>query len=149
MAESSTEKDGMYDGRRNFNFFHFMLNLEGGPCISKRITGCGAGTEYLAVTPEGGLYPCHQFVGNNQFCLGNVEEGLTKSSKSSEWREKFSRCNVYSKPECDACWAKYFCGGGCAANAYHVNGDIMKPDEIGCELQKKRLECALYLLAVS
>ena len=127
---------------RNFNFFHFMLDMTNGPCASKRITGCGAGTEYLAVTPEGDLYPCHQFVGYEEFCLGNLDRGIG----INKWQEQFDKCNVYTKPECDACWAKYFCSGGCAANAYHINGDIMKPDEIGCELQKKRLECALYLL---
>jgi len=132
-------------GGRDFNFFHFMLDMTNGPCAAKRITGCGAGTEYLAVTPEGDLYPCHQFVGDEQFCLGNLENGIIHT----DWQEEFSKCNVYTKPECDKCWAKYFCSGGCAANAYHINGDIMKPDEIGCELQKKRLECALYLLAAT
>jgi len=128
---------------RDFNFFHFMLDLTNGPCVAKRITGCGAGTEYLALTPEGDLYPCHQFVGDKQFRLGSLDEGIIQTA----WQEKFSHCNVYTKPECDDCWAKYFCSGGCAANAYYINGDIMKPDEIACELQKKRLECALYLLA--
>jgi len=145
MAERRRNKDKPPNRHVNFNFFHFMLDMEGGPCAAKRITGCGAGTEYLAVTPEGDLYPCHQFVGYEQFCLGNLESGIIKT----EWQEAFSRCNVYTKPECDDCWAKYFCSGGCAANAYHINNDIMKPDEIGCKLQKKRLECALYLLAVS
>ena len=131
--------------RREFNFFHFMLDMTNGPCAAKRITGCGAGTEYLAVTPEGDLYPCHQFVGDTQFCLGNLESGVIHT----DWQEQFSKCNVYTKPECEKCWAKYFCSGGCAANAFHLSGDIMKPDEIGCELQKKRLECALYLLAAT
>lgn len=131
--------------KENFNFFHFMLDLEGGPCAAKRITGCGAGTEYLACTPEGDLYPCHQFVGDAQFCLGNLDSSIIQT----DWQEQFAQCNVYSKPECDACWAKYFCSGGCAANAFHMHGDIMKVDETGCELQKKRMECALYLLANS
>ncbi|MCL2399259.1 MAG: thioether cross-link-forming SCIFF peptide maturase [Defluviitaleaceae bacterium] len=125
----------------NFNFFHFMLDMTNGPCAAKRITGCGAGTEYLAVTPEGDLYPCHQFVGDKEFRLGDLDSGIS----ANKWQEQFDKCNVYTKPECDTCWAKYFCSGGCAANAFHVNGDIMKPDEIGCRLQKKRLECALYL----
>jgi len=130
---------------RDFNFFHYMLDMTNGPCAAKRITGCGAGTEYLAVTPEGDLYPCHQFVGDKQFRLGDLDNGIVQT----KWQEQFAKCNVYTKPECDACWAKYFCSGGCAANAFHLSGDIMKPDEIGCELQKKRLECALYLLAAS
>ena len=130
--------------KNKFNFFHFMLDPEGGPCAAKRITGCGAGTEYLACTPEGDLYPCHQFVGSGQFKLGDINTGIVQTA----WRERFMKCNVYTKPECDACWAKFYCSGGCAANAYHVNGDIMKPDAIGCELQKKRIECAMYLLAV-
>ena len=129
-------------GREKFNFFHFMIDLENGPCAAKRITGCGAGTEYLAVTPEGDLYPCHQFVGDKQFLLGNLDDGVIKA----DWQEKFSRLNVYTKPECAGCWAKYYCGGGCAANAFYTNGDIAKSDLTGCELQKKRTECALYLL---
>jgi len=129
---------------RDFNFFHFMLDMTNGPCAAKRITGCGAGTEYLAVTPEGDLYPCHQFVSDKAFFLGNLDTGVV----NTDWQKEFSKCNVYTKPECDKCWAKYFCSGGCAANAYQANGDIMKPEEIGCELQKKRVECALYLLAM-
>ena len=132
----------------NFNFFHFMIDMTNGPCVSKRVTGCGAGTEYLAVTPEGDLYPCHQFVGDKKFCLGNLNSGL-QTEDAINWQAQFSRCNVYTKVECVSCWAKYFCGGGCVANAYFANNDIMKPDKIGCELQKKRLECALYLLVNS
>jgi len=130
---------------KKFNFFHFMLDMTNGPCAAKRITGCGAGTEYLAVTPEGDLYPCHQFVGDRQFHLGDLDSGIVQT----KWQEKFAHCNVYTKPECNDCWAKYFCSGGCAANAFHISGDIMKPDKVGCELQKKRLECALYLLAAN
>ena len=138
------EIDARADSKSNFfNFFHFMLDMENGPCAAKRITGCGAGTEYLAVTPEGDFYPCHQFVGDGEFCLGNLESGLL----NKDWQAKFAYCNVHTKPECLDCWAKFFCSGGCAANAYYLNGDIMKPDAIGCELQKKRLECALYLYA--
>ena len=142
LAIEMLKRSNIDDSTKSFNFFHFMLDMTNGPCAAKRITGCGAGTEYLAVTPEGDLYPCHQFVGDEKFKLGDLDSGVLQT----EWEEKFSKCNVYTKPECDECWAKYFCSGGCAANAYHLNGDIMKPDEIGCELQKKRLECALYLL---
>jgi len=126
-----------------FNFFHFMLDLSGGPCAAKRVTGCGAGVEYLAVTPQGDLYPCHQFVGEPDFCLGNLDDGIFHQSVC----DKFVNCHVYAKSECAGCWARHFCGGGCAANAYHANGDIMVPDAIGCALQKKRIECALYLHA--
>ena len=133
-----SERDG------GFNFFHFMLDLTNGPCVAKRITGCGAGTEYLAVTPEGDLYPCHQFVGDERFRLGQ----LATDRLDPQIQEQFSQLNVYTKPECRECWAKYFCSGGCAASAYLVNGDIAKPDLVSCELQKKRIECALYLYAM-
>lgn len=128
---------------RGFNFFHFMIDLSGGPCVYKRLSGCGSGTEYLAVTPWGDLYPCHQFVGEEKFCLGNVDEGIRKT----ELRDMFKTCNVYAKEECRGCFAKFYCSGGCAANAYHCHADINKPYEIGCELQKKRVECALMLQA--
>lgn len=124
-----------------FNFFHFMIDLEGGPCIAKRMRGCGSGTEYLAVTPEGDLYPCHQFVGHNEFLLGNIFDGLN----DNPIREIFKETNVYNKPECDACWAKFYCSGGCAANAWQFNKDIKIPYDIGCELEKKRVECALWI----
>jgi uncharacterized protein len=126
-----------------FNFFHFMIDLEGGPCIAKRLRGCGSGTEYLAVTPEGELYPCHQFVGHKEFYLGNVYDGLNGNSI----REVFSDINVYTKPQCNSCWAKFYCSGGCAANAWQFNNDIKIPYEIGCELEKKRVECALWIKA--
>ena len=134
------------DRRKNgqwFNFFHFMIDLEGGPCIAKRLRGCGSGTEYLAVTPEGELYPCHQFVGHKEFYLGNVYDGLNGNSI----REVFSDINVYTKPQCNSCWAKFYCSGGCAANAWQFNKDIKIPYEIGCELEKKRVECALWIKA--
>jgi uncharacterized protein len=134
------------DRRKNgqwFNFFHFMIDLEGGPCIAKRLRGCGSGTEYLAVTPEGELYPCHQFVGHKEFNLGNVYDGLN----GNPIREIFSDTNVYTKPQCDSCWAKFYCSGGCAANAWQFNKDIKIPYEIGCELEKKRVECALWIKA--
>lgn len=126
-----------------FNFFHFMIDLEGGPCIAKRLRGCGSGTEYLAVTPEGELYPCHQFVGHKEFLLGNVFDGLN----SNPVREIFLETNVYTKPRCDSCWAKFYCSGGCAANAWQFNRDIKVPYGIGCELEKKRVECALWIKA--
>lgn len=124
-----------------FNFFHFMIDLTGGPCVTKRLVGCGAGTEYLAVTPEGDLYPCHQFVGLDGFLLGTVDTGVV----AKDITDKFEACNVYAKEECKTCWNKFYCSGGCAANAYQTNGDILSPYEIGCELQKKRTECAIML----
>lgn len=128
---------------RGFNFFHYMIDLSGGPCVYKRLSGCGSGTEYLAVTPWGDLYPCHQFVGEEKFCLGNVEEGI----RNTDMQDTFKLCNVYAKEECRDCFAKFYCSGGCAANAYHCHGDINSPYEIGCELQRKRVECALMLQA--
>ena len=128
---------------RGFNFFHYMIDLSGGPCVYKRLSGCGSGTEYLAVTPWGDLYPCHKFVGEEQFCLGNVDDGIV----NTDMRDTFKLCNVYAKKECRNCFAKYYCSGGCAANAYHCHGDINQPYEIGCELQRKRVECAIMLQA--
>jgi len=132
------EKEG-----RGFNFFHFMIDLEGGPCVYKRLSGCGSGCEYMAVTPEGDLYPCHQFVGNKDFRMGDVWHGVERE----DIREKFAACNVYSKPECSECFARYYCSGGCAANAYNWSGDISGVYDIGCVLQKKRVECALMIKA--
>ena len=132
------EKEG-----RGFNFFHFMIDLEGGPCVYKRLSGCGSGTEYLAVTPWGDLYPCHQFVGIDEFCMGNVTEGV----KREDLVLKFKHCNVYAKPECASCFSRFFCSGGCAANAHHFTGDINGNYEIGCAMQKKRVECALMIKA--
>ncbi len=128
---------------KEFNFFHFMIDLEGGPCVAKRLSGCGSGTEYLAVTPAGDLYPCHQFVGEQQFCMGNVWEGV----KAREIREEFRGCNVYSKEKCRDCFAKFYCSGGCAANSYHFHGTIHDAYDIGCQLQKKRVECAIMIKA--
>lgn len=125
----------------DFNFFHFMIDLTGGPCSIKRIVGCGAGSEYLAVTPEGDLYPCHQFVGNNDFLLGTVDTGIENKDKSCD----FENCNVLSKDDCKKCWAKYYCSGGCGANAFYNKGNILETYEIGCELEKKRLECAIMM----
>jgi len=126
---------------RGFTFYHYMIDLENGPCIYKRISGCGSGTEYMAVTPDGDIYPCHQFVGDEKYCMGNVYDGVT----NLELREKFRKCNVYSRPECKDCWAKLYCSGGCAANAYHATGDINGIYEYGCELFKKRMECAIMI----
>ena len=126
-----------------FNFFHFMIDLEGGPCVAKRLSGCGSGTEYLAVTPWGDLYPCHQFVGNEDFLMGNVDEGVLRT----DIRDEFKQCNVYAKEKCKDCFAKFYCSGGCAANAYNFHGDILKTYETGCELQKKRVECAIMIKA--
>ncbi|MDA3731508.1 thioether cross-link-forming SCIFF peptide maturase [Niameybacter massiliensis] len=126
-----------------FNFFHFMVDLTGGPCVHKRLAGCGSGSEYLAATPTGELYPCHQFVGMPEFKMGDVWKGV----ENIEQRKKFEKCNVYSKHECTECWAKFFCSGGCAANSYNFNGDINSTYEVGCEMQKKRLECAIGLKA--
>lgn len=128
---------------KDFNFFHFMIDLNQGPCIIKRAVGCGAGSEYMAVTPEGDLYPCHQFVGEEKFKLGNVFDGIVNTSIM----DKFKRANVYNKKECKDCWARFYCSGGCHANAYNSNGDIMKPYEIGCIMERKRIECAISILA--
>ncbi len=128
---------------RPFVFYHYMIDLEAGPCIYKRISGCGSGTEYMAVTPWGDLYPCHQFVGDEKFLLGNVFEGV----KNTALQEDFRACSVYSRPECVSCWARFYCSGGCAANAYHASGSVNGIYEAGCELFKKRIECALMLKA--
>jgi len=128
-----------------FNFFHFMIDLTGGPCVYKRLSGCGSGTEYLAVTPWGDLYPCHQFVGEEKFLLGNVDEGITKPEICNE----FKNSNVYSKEECKKCFARFYCSGGCAANSYNFKGNINDVYEIGCELQRKRVECALMIKAAT
>ena len=124
-----------------FNFFHFMIDLTGGPCVAKRLSGCGSGTEYLAVTPWGDFYPCHQFVGNEAFLLGNVDTGIT----NTEVQNQFKLCNVYAKEKCKDCFARFYCSGGCAANAFNFTGDINGAYDIGCELQKKRIECAIML----
>ena len=128
---------------RGFTFFHFMIDLTGGPCVYKRLSGCGSGTEYLAVTPWGDLYPCHQFVGNEAFLLGNVDEGV----KREDIVKTFKSCNVYSKKECADCFARYYCSGGCAANSWNFHGRIDSVYEIGCELERKRVESALMIKA--
>ena len=132
------EKEG-----RGFTFFHFMIDLSGGPCVYKRLSGCGSGTEYLAVTPWGDLYPCHQFVGNEKFLLGNVDDGVVRE----DIVETFKCCNVYSREECTKCFARYYCSGGCAANSYNFHGRIDDVYEIGCELERKRVESAIMIKA--
>ena len=122
-------------------FYHYMLDLTAGPCIYKRISGCGSGTEYMAVTPWGDLYPCHQFVGEEAYRLGNIWDGVTNDAL----REEFRSCNAYARPECKDCWAKLYCSGGCAANAYHASGSIRGIYEPGCELFRKRIECAIMM----
>lgn len=124
-----------------FTFYHYMIDLTGGPCIYKRISGCGSGTEYMAVTPWGDLYPCHQFVGDEKFKLGNVWDGVTNKEIQSE----FAACNVYAHPECKDCWARLYCSGGCAANAYHATGSVTGVYESGCRLFRKRMECAIMV----
>lgn len=126
-----------------FNFFHFMIDLQGGPCVAKRISGCGSGTEYLAVTPWGDFYPCHQFVGEEKFLLGNVDTGIV----NADIVETFKGCNVYAKDKCKNCFSKFYCSGGCAANSYNFHGSINDVYEIGCELQRKRVECAIMIKA--
>jgi uncharacterized protein len=128
---------------RGFNFFHFMLDLDQGPCVAKRLSGCGSGTEYLAVTPWGDLYPCHQFVGKEEFLLGNVDTGVVKTDICDE----FKLCNVYAKEKCRNCFARFYCSGGCAANSYNFHGSITDAYDIGCEMQKKRIECAIMIKA--
>jgi uncharacterized protein len=138
MAMRRRERRG-----EGFNFFHFMVDLEGGPCFARRLKGCGAGYEYAAVAPDGGIYPCHQFVGYPQFRLGDVFGGIA----ALETVRRFQAAHVYAKPKCRECWARYFCGGGCAANAYQSSGGagIKEPDELYCALLKKRVECAIWL----
>ena len=131
------------DGRE-FEFFHFKVDLQQGPCVYKRVSGCGAGTEYVAVTPEGDIYPCHQFVGNPGFRLGNLND----ESFENRLYDVFNKAHIYNKPKCRNCFAKFYCSGGCHANAYHMNHDINKPYELGCEMMKKRIECAIGIKAV-
>lgn len=130
------EKNG-----KGFTFFHYMIDLEGGPCIAKRIAGCGVGTEYVAVTPWGDLYPCHQFVGDENYLLGNVFDGIT----NEEVRSRFKMCNIYTRPQCNNCFARLYCSGGCSANSYHATGSIEGIYELGCKLHRKRVECAIMM----
>jgi uncharacterized protein len=132
-----------YNSGKEFDFFHFKVDLTQGPCVIKRVSGCGAGTEYIAVTPNGDIYPCHQFVGNETFKLGNIADDVFDNRLYGT----FNRTNIYSKEECKKCWAKFYCSGGCHANAYHMNNDMLIPYKLGCEMEKKRLECAIGIQA--
>ena len=136
LAELMIERD---KAGKPFTFYHYMIDLTGGPCIYKRISGCGSGTEYMAVTPWGDLYPCHQFVGEERFKLGDIYRGVT----NTEIQDEFRSCNVYARPECRDCWARLYCSGGCAANSYHSTGSVKGIYKYGCELFKKRMECAI------
>ena len=138
LAELMIKKDK--EGKP-FTFYHYMIDLSGGPCIYKRISGCGSGTEYMAVTPWGDLYPCHQFVGEEKYKLGDIYNGVT----NLEAQEEFAQCNVYARPDCHDCWAKLYCSGGCAANAYHSTGSVKGVYKYGCDLFKKRMECAIMV----
>ena len=138
LAKEMAKRDKEGNG---FTFYHFMIDLEHGPCIYKRVTGCGSGTEYLAVTPVGELYPCHQFVGDKKYLMGDVWNGVT----NTQIRNQFSKCNVYSREKCKECWAKFYCSGGCAANSYHAAGNINDTYDYGCKLFRKRIECAIWL----
>lgn len=144
MQQYDELAEAWYDAKKQgdpFNFFHFNVSLDKGPCLPRRLTGCGAGNEYMAVTPEGDLYPCHQFVGNSDFLLGDVWQGPTNKAVL----DLFKKTNVLTKDECRNCWARFFCGGGCHANAYNFNKDLNQPYQLGCRLQRKRLESAIYL----
>lgn len=126
-----------------FNFYHFNISLNGGPCVYKRISGCGAGFEYVAITPQGDVYPCHQFVGKDEFKLGTIYDDTYNTSLGKE----FKKAHIYNKPKCKECWARFYCSGGCQANNFNFNGDMKIPYEIGCKMQKKRIECAIALKA--
>lgn len=140
LAKEMIRRDKNGEG---FTFYHYMIDLDGGPCVVKRVSGCGVGTEYMAVTPEGDFYPCHQFVGNPDFLLGNVYDGVTNASVCDQFKE----CNIYSHEECDSCFARMYCSGGCAANAYNSTGSVNGVYKLGCELHKKRIECAIMIKA--
>lgn len=146
MEEYDRLADLVLESRRKgrwFNFFHFMVDFDSGPCLKKRVKGCGAGTEYVAVTPNGDIYPCHQFVGETAYCMGNV----LKATLDTDLQSQFLGCNILTKPMCRACWCKYFCSGGCAANAYKYKGSIHEPYDITCSFTKKRVECAIGIYA--
>ncbi|MBQ3202718.1 MAG: thioether cross-link-forming SCIFF peptide maturase [Clostridia bacterium] len=138
LAELMLER---HKAGKPFTFYHYMIDLKGGPCIYKRVSGCGSGTEYMAVTPWGDLYPCHQFVGEEAFKLGDIWNGVTNTATQCE----FAACNVYARPDCADCWAKLYCSGGCAANAYHATGSVTGVYQYGCELFRKRMECAIMV----
>lgn len=131
-------------GRGDVNFFHFNVDLAQGPCVIKRLRGCGAGCEYVAITPDGDIYPCHQFVGKEEYCMGNVFDG----SFNMDVSEQFSALNIYTREDCRNCWARFYCSGGCSASNLLVNGDIRKPNQVACEMERKRLECAIAMSAL-
>lgn len=135
--------DNEKQGKR-FNFFHFMLDLDQGPCAIKRLRGCGSGNDYVAITPDGDIFPCHQFVGIDEYKMGNIDEGTF----NNEMKADFAKAHVYSKPDCRKCWAKFYCSGGCNANNYQYMGDIRAAHKLSCQLEKKRLECAIMMKAV-
>ena len=137
MARRKREKNGEY------NFYHFNVDLNGGPCVYKRISGCGAGFEYVAITPQGDVYPCHQFVGKEEFKLGSIYD----DTYNKELGKEFKKAHIYNKPKCRDCWARFYCSGGCQANNFSFNGDMKIPYEVGCKVQKKRIECAIALKA--
>ncbi len=142
LADIMLERKGT---EKEFHFFHFNLDLSGGPCLPKRLTGCNAGVEYFAVDPQGDLYPCHQFVGQKEFIVGNVSQGILRE----DIRSYFAQSHVYAKEDCQKCWAKYYCSGGCHAAAWAFGGDILKPNPFACKLMKRRIECALYMKTVA
>ena len=139
MRRRKEENDG------EFKFYHFNIDLQGGPCVYKRISGCGAGYEYIAITPEGDIYPCHQFVGKEEFKLGDIYDTDKFDVKMSK---EFKKAHIYNKPKCKDCWAKFYCSGGCQANNFNFNGDMRIPYELGCKMQKKRIECAIALKVI-
>lgn len=140
LAKTMVDRERRGEG---FTFFHFMLDLEGGPCVAKRLSGCGSGTEYLAVTPWGDLYPCHQFVGEDHFLMGNVDDGI----KRPEIADEFRGCSVYSKEKCRSCFARFYCSGGCMANSHKFHGTIHDTYDVSCEMERKRVECAIMIKA--
>ncbi len=142
LAAEMVRRKGTKD---DFNLFHFMIDLEGGPCVAKRLSGCGSGTEYVSIVPNGDIYPCHQFVGNQDFVMGNVNTDT--EIQRTDIRDEFKCCNVYAKEKCTNCFAKFYCSGGCAANSYNFKGSITDTYDLGCELQKKRVECAIMIKA--
>lgn len=131
------------EGKDEFTFYHFNIDLQGGPCVYKRISGCGSGFEYVAITPQGDVYPCHQFVGKEEYKLGSIFD----DTYDAELGKKFKKAHIYNKPKCRECWARFYCSGGCQANNVNFNGDMNIPYEIGCKMQKKRIECAIALKA--
>ena len=128
---------------KHINFFHFMIDLDQGPCVIKRLRGCGSGNEYVSITPDGDIYPCHQFVGHDEYKMGNIEEGTF----NNDIKKEFAGCHVYSKPACQECWARFYCSGGCMANSYHFEGTLHDAYDIGCEMERKRVECAIMIKA--